>query len=495
MSPLTLVVGSGNAGLTMAILLARSGRRVCLLECQSSIGGYLRRFTRRGMRFDTGFHFAGGFNSCLPQMLQVLGFEGMPAVMPLVNRVHLAPSNRTFELPNSGIDDMETCLKELFPADADAIGKYYQTEKQIVKETPMFDLHDDYEKFRAQLSPYDSITLQEFLDELRLKSPELPALLGQMALCHGSLPKETPMSHHCRVSHGLNDSLRRFEHGGDVILKKMKEILAELGIRVATSAKLVELADFNNANHCCTAILSTGESLSIQEIYFATHPDVFVPLLPKRLLTPSFQRRLRRNRDSCSFFSLYGELHSPAIPSNSLTQIVSSLDLNRVLSPEFPDYATAVINTNEADLSGIMRRNVTAFRTMSLSEILTQTEMKSPNDKRTDKYHDFKRSQAEDILSDVNAAYPGSLEELEIFASATPLTCAKYSPPRGSAYGVRRQLTTTRVFGRLPVGNCFALGHNALLPGFLGTMMGAFILFRTVLGEEPYQKLLKEAKL
>ena len=204
--------------------------------------------------------------------------------------------------------------------------QHYQTEKQIVKETPMFDLHDDYENSCAQLSPYDSITLRN-LDELRLKSPELPALLGQMALCHGSLPKETPMSHHCRVSHGLNDSLRRFEHGGDVILKKMKEILAELGIRVATSAKLVELADFNNANHCCTAILSTGESLSIQEIYFATHPDVFVPLLPKRLLTPSFQRRLRRNRDSCSFFSLYGELHSPAIPAADTDRFIS--DLNR----------------------------------------------------------------------------------------------------------------------------------------------------------------------
>lgn len=495
MPPITLVVGSGNAGLTMAILLARAGRRVCLLECQSSVGGYLRRFTRRGMRFDTGFHFTGGFNSCLPQMLQVLGFDGMPAMMPLVNRVHLTPANRTFELPNSGIDDKEACLKDLFLADADAIAKYYQTEKQIVEETAMFDLHDDYEKFRARLSPYDSITLQEFLDDLQLKAPELPVLLAQMALCHGSLPKETPMTHHCRVSHGLDDSLRRFEHGGDVILKRMKEILAELGIRVITSARLVELADFNNANRCRTAILSTSEALSVREIYFATHPDVFVPLLPQRLLTPSFQRRLRRNCDSCSFFSLYGELHSQLIPSNSLTQIVSSLDLNRVLSPDFPDYATAVINTNEADSSGIMRRNVTAFRTMSLSEALSQTEMKSPNDKRTAKYHDFKRSKTEDILNDVNDAYPGTLEGFEIFASATPLTCAKYSPPRGSAYGVMRELTTTRIFGRLPVGNCFALGHNALLPGFLGTMMGAFILFRTVLGEEPYQKLLKEAKL
>ena len=45
----TLVVGSGVGGLTMALLLARAGKNVTLVEKQREIGGYLRRFIRKGM--------------------------------------------------------------------------------------------------------------------------------------------------------------------------------------------------------------------------------------------------------------------------------------------------------------------------------------------------------------------------------------------------------------------------------------------------------------
>ncbi|MBQ5894869.1 MAG: NAD(P)-binding protein, partial [Rikenellaceae bacterium] len=40
--------GSGAGGLTRALLLARSGRPVTLIESQPEIGGYLRRFYRNG---------------------------------------------------------------------------------------------------------------------------------------------------------------------------------------------------------------------------------------------------------------------------------------------------------------------------------------------------------------------------------------------------------------------------------------------------------------
>ena len=55
------MIGSGISGLTMSLILARCGQRVLLLEKAPAPGGSLVRFTRKGLPFDTGFHFTGGF--------------------------------------------------------------------------------------------------------------------------------------------------------------------------------------------------------------------------------------------------------------------------------------------------------------------------------------------------------------------------------------------------------------------------------------------------
>ena len=47
-----LVVGSGISGMTMALLLAKAGRKVLLIEKQAAIGGCMRRFKCKGVPFE-----------------------------------------------------------------------------------------------------------------------------------------------------------------------------------------------------------------------------------------------------------------------------------------------------------------------------------------------------------------------------------------------------------------------------------------------------------
>ncbi len=74
-----IVVGSGISGLTMTLLLAMSGHRVLLLEKSPHIGGSLARFSKRGIAFDTGFHFTGGLHEggILSDILSFLGHPGI----------------------------------------------------------------------------------------------------------------------------------------------------------------------------------------------------------------------------------------------------------------------------------------------------------------------------------------------------------------------------------------------------------------------------------
>ncbi|MBP5301022.1 MAG: NAD(P)-binding protein [Victivallales bacterium] len=76
----SIVLGAGVGGLSMAILLAKAGRRVTLLEKTPAIGGRLVRFRRQGIPFDTGLHFTSSLVGILGQMLTTLdSIDGIEA--------------------------------------------------------------------------------------------------------------------------------------------------------------------------------------------------------------------------------------------------------------------------------------------------------------------------------------------------------------------------------------------------------------------------------
>ncbi|CAE7681432.1 retsat, partial [Symbiodinium microadriaticum] len=54
-----IVIGSGIGGLVAASLLARTGKRVLILEQHDQIGGCCHSFRENGFEFDTGIHYIG----------------------------------------------------------------------------------------------------------------------------------------------------------------------------------------------------------------------------------------------------------------------------------------------------------------------------------------------------------------------------------------------------------------------------------------------------
>ena len=64
-----IIIGSGLGGLQCAYILAKQGRRVCVLEKELHPGGCMQSYRRKGIALDTGLHYVGGLapgNSLYP---------------------------------------------------------------------------------------------------------------------------------------------------------------------------------------------------------------------------------------------------------------------------------------------------------------------------------------------------------------------------------------------------------------------------------------------
>jgi len=123
-----IIIGSGVSGLTCAAALAQSGHSVTVLEQFHRAGGSTAPFERDGFRWDLGQLLVEGFGPDEPtgQVLAALG---------IADRVRVKPDDRRYVFPDFDLLKPEEYggprwrierLKELFPADAAGLERYYR---------------------------------------------------------------------------------------------------------------------------------------------------------------------------------------------------------------------------------------------------------------------------------------------------------------------------------------------------------------------------------
>ena len=117
----SIIIGSGLSGLTCALLLARSGRRVLVLEQHPQPAPVVRGFSRGGLYFDSGFHYAGGLGEggAFRPLFRHLGLDSKLQLFPFApqgfDRLLIADSGESFALP-VGFSAIKAELGQRFPA-------------------------------------------------------------------------------------------------------------------------------------------------------------------------------------------------------------------------------------------------------------------------------------------------------------------------------------------------------------------------------------------
>ncbi|MDA8430431.1 MAG: NAD(P)-binding protein [Geobacteraceae bacterium] len=488
-----IVVGSGISGLTMSLLLAMSGNKVLLIEKSPIIGGSLTRFNKRGIPFDTGFHFTGGFHEggILSDILTLLGLRDSiePIFLPnsSQNQFIFESHGKRFEHP-CGIENIKNSFKGYFPAETSAIDRYFEKVQSVCNRTPSLNLREN--AIGPPNLEEDYISLDTVLRKLT-PNELLRGLFSGYAMCYGVRPDEISFANHSRMVLSFYESIAFVKDGGDAFVRAFTEKFKDYDIDISCSTYITELADIRD-NKVGRFVLNTGEEVLSDACVFTIHPKDILGLLPEKNYSKAFAHRISAFEPSLGLFSAFATFKPGSIDQNpdaSIVSIFPDADVNNLLDPAYNGVPALVVVKSPNLGNGGTGKGICIVEPSFGEHVSNWIDSKRGN--RPEEYLTYKHNRVEAIKEHLFSVFPEFRETLDFIDAGSMLTFKDYlCSPDGSAYGVKQKMGQFNLIGKLPLHNLFAAGQSSLLPGIIGAMMSSLIVGRAIVGKEHYGKIL-----
>jgi all-trans-retinol 13,14-reductase len=474
----TVVIGAGVSGMTAALLMAKYGKRVALLESNHYIGPLLRRFKRSGVWCDPGFHYSGGLspNGILQIMFNYLGLAGR------LEPYQLRPDNfdtiqiheeAEYHLPY-GLDAFDDYLSSRFPDSRAAIGAYIQKLEEIQNSTAF--MNPDIGFMQQPSVEYANCSLSEFLN-LHGAETGLIRLLGEhgMAL-YGVDGDEIPLSVHSLIMGSFYRSAHIISGGGDAIVNAFKTELEAAGVDVLCDTKV---SGFRiDEQRRLQAVQTMNETELLCEKCISTiHPQLLVDMLPADRIRPAFINRIKRKENTFAPFILFYKVQQ--IPE----RVAGG---NYYIFPSSPaadrtrDYMAVMGIHPACESAGQKALSViSAWPAQHLETLFNGRTEQSDSEYQTIKYQ---------LTGKITAQLFHYLPELKnhcrIVETATPLTYNRYTGTiRGSIYGLKQSVRQSALTSHTPVHGLYMAGQSVQC-GIMGAMISSFMAACQILDPE-----------
>lgn len=487
----TIVIGAGLSGLSCALLLARSGRRVQLLEQHASPAPVVSGFRRAGLYFDSGFHYAGGLGAGGPlgPLLRHLGLEQKLQLFPYAadgfDCLRLAESGDEYALP-VGFANIENELGSRFPAARVELTRYLDEVAASWRNFPYLDLERELSDFG--LATVHGCSLQQRL-QVFAPWPELQSLLSMHCLLYGVPPADAPQSLNAQVAGSYYHSVHGIVGGGRSLVAAFVELAEAAGVEIRCSAEVRRIRATNRA--VAGVELATGERLAAQEVVATLNPAQLPELLPEAGLRPAYLNRLRALRQTPSACILFARSQGSLEflrgrnlflqPRAGLCDPVVALPLE-----ERPCYLAAADQGGADELKGLIAIVPAHYAEVSAWQDLPR--------RRNDAYRAWKAQLTTRLLEHLQRSCP-QLPELEALELATPLSLRDYScAPEGAIYGVGRWLGQYNPHPATRLAGFYLSGQAVTAPGLLGTLVAAYLTCGTILGHEQLRGELRRCR-
>lgn len=516
-----VVIGSGAGGLASAVLLAKRGWAVTVLEQHTRAGGFLHRFFRGGVGYDTGFHYIGSADKgqLVWRILGHLGVRDRLTVRSLdtegFDRIRFP--GLEFRVP-VGVDRFAERLVSTFPHEAVGIARYIELHKAAAAAYGWYNLQLDLpveEVLRVEGMSLRSVLNDCFQDE-RIRG----IIAGQSAL-YGVPPRDAPFGVHAIVTDHFMQSAMTIEGGGDRLALELVRELRGLGgtIQFRARAERIEVQDgVAVAVHARVAGPSPGpspgersEGRTIRHeadlIIANAHPKHVLDLLPDGATRPAYRERVRDALPGRAHIGIYMRVRGDlsALASSNLYRFTSFSE-DAIETPASPESVPFWFLTAPG-MRDAAKPGQGAGGNVVLALIQGDWKQASacaddvgvPGDParyQTPEYAEWKAA----LLARALEAFRADSPDWEILSAeaSTPLTTWRYTgSPEGATYGHYHsvaQMGRCRLPIKVRVKNLLQVGHAVGFPGICGAMMTAYAAIGEIIGAEQLVTELKEVQ-
>ena len=484
-----VVVGAGNGGLTAALTLARSGRKVLLLERHNIPGGCATSFVRGRFEFEVALHQLSGMGR--PQRPGPL--RSLLAEMEVLDRLEFVEIESLYRVVMPGTFDVTLPadrpelvgeLQGWFPEEREAIGRFfdflYAFALQYVQGRFFGDPEISKEKYPLYFR-YALKTTQDILDEY-FHDAYLKSILGVYWSYMGVPPSKLPFGEFAIMLFNYIESKPYHLKGGSQALSNalLDAYLAaggEAWFNCAAAEILVEGGAVRGV------LTEQGEQVGCRYVISnASTVQTYLELIERSQVPPSALEPFKSATVGPSAFTVY--MGFDCEPAELGIQDTT----NFITTGTDPDRAFELWKTMEQQGWALFTCYDVADPDFSppgtCQAALVALQYADPwYSVSPQQYADAKYRYAEGMVQLAERVFPGLRDHLEELEAATPLTHLRYlGHPGGAIYGLdQNAYTQPFLTNRSPIKGLFFAGAWAGSGGFQPTLTSGRSTARSIL--------------
>jgi len=492
----SVIIGSGLGGLVTAVLLARFGRKVCVIEKNNQYGGNLQTFVRDKEILDTGVHYIGGLGEGenLYKYFDYLGIMQDLAIqrMDIDEYDRISFEGDPINYPHAqGYDNFINQLLPYFPEEEEALRNYCKKIQEICNSFPMYNLRKSFGFNETVLGT----SLKSFLDELT-DNELLKAVLVGSNFLYVAKAESTPLYVHALTINSYIQSAWRCINGGSQIAKLLIRQLRKYGGDILKNKEViaVEMED-----QLIKAVRTDDQQL-IYANEFVSNINLrhTFAMLPERFQKQAYVKRIHSLPLSPSVFSVYIVCKDDLIPYQNYN-IYHYKNIKSVWYDH--DQSPLVISMSRNDQDQTFCSTMTVMCYMMAAEVQHWDESFNRSiiqqlSTRGDSYEAFKTAKANQIIEELQHLFPNIKDAIRSVHTSSPLTYRDFiGAEEGNMYGYLKEHQyplNSLISTKTKVKNLFLTGQNVKMHGVLGVTITAFSCCLMMLGKEFEDDLFKE---